>query len=282
MKDTLCSVLCRSVEREGAPFDSSKSAVLHLPLIAWNHTKRQSKAVHASIKMETCTTRSRMRKLKCRIKHASKTRGRKWARVRLETSTELNCLTNFLGPCCLIGVAKERPSRGNDYESLLNRANLLNIVEPVEFKGALKRRNVTMPGVDLMLCLGIGGKVWARHCCKVARDATVAMDLMRSMEAAPEPQETTNMSDNVEEIATEPGVSMLCCDNCALRVNSTTNDVVSCMVVQSSNGRHTVGNMIDFNDIECVRNQTSSAFNAQTMHFTCTHHKVSSFSTSET
>ena len=93
---------------------------------------------------------------------------------------------------------------------------MLNIVETVEFKGALKRRDAATPGVDLMFCLGISGKVWARCCCKVARDMPVAIDLMRSMEDTPELQETTNTNDNVEEIAIEPSVSVFCYDDCVL------------------------------------------------------------------
>lgn len=258
VKDTLCSVLCKSVEREGASFNSSKSTVFHLTLIAWNYIKYQLKIMDANIKIESYTTRSRIRKLKYGIKYTSKTRDRKWECIRLETNEELNCLKKLLGPYCLIGVTKERPSKGNNYEVLLNRADLLNIVEPVESKDAFKRRNVTTFGVDLMFCLGIGGKVWARYCNKVARDIPVAMDLMRSMEATPE---FINTNNNGEELAIEPGVSVFYYENCALQVNSITNDIVSCVVMHSSNRRHKVGNIIDFNDIEYVRDQIASAFN---------------------
>ena len=60
VKDALCSVLCRSVEREGASFDSSKSTVFQFPLIAWNCAKCQLKVMDANIKIETHTIRPRM------------------------------------------------------------------------------------------------------------------------------------------------------------------------------------------------------------------------------
>jgi len=115
--------------------------------------------MNSNIKIETNTTKSRIQKMKYGIKYTSKTRDRKWECIHLETNEELICLKKLIGPYCLIGVTKDRPSKSNNYEVLLNRADLLNIIEPVESKGPFKRRNVTTFGIDLMFCHGIGSKV---------------------------------------------------------------------------------------------------------------------------
>jgi len=123
--------------------------------------------------------------MKYGLKYISKLRERNWKTIRLETHDELESLKKLLGPYCLFGVTKSRLSRSNNYKVLLNKSDLLNIVEPMARKEQYKRRNVVTFGIDLMFCNRIGVKVWARYCSKVASDIPDAIHLLTAISIEP-------------------------------------------------------------------------------------------------
>ena len=57
---------------------------------------------------------------------------RKWEHVRLETLPQLTELKLLLGPYCLMGVTKARPSKRNRHEVKLNINYIINVIETLE------------------------------------------------------------------------------------------------------------------------------------------------------
>ena len=102
--------------------------------------------------------------MRCGLTYTLESDDRKWEHIRLETSNELEALKKMLGPHCTMGVAKGHPGKVNNYKSLLNENDIINIVLPINDKPEFRRRNVTTYGIDLMHSEGAGSKAWAR--CK--------------------------------------------------------------------------------------------------------------------
>ena len=141
---------------------------------------------------------------------------RKWEHVRLETLPQLTELKLLLGPYCLMGVTKARPSKRNRCEVKLNVNDTINVIETLENGTTFVRRNMSTFGIDLMHCDGIGGKLWARHRSQLANDNLRLLEALNSMKIAPTLLDDDADSDN--EVTTRAR-SMCCCENCVLRGN---------------------------------------------------------------
>ena len=71
----------------------------------------------------------------------------------------------------------------------------------------ISRRNVTIHGIDLMFCGGLGSKVWARNRSKIACEAPCSLDSIGTMNAEPNDVDENAGADVSTEVLVQPGTS---------------------------------------------------------------------------
>ena len=100
-----------------------------LPLDCWKNLKFKLNEDEDSIVVHRCLFKTCTLRIKFGSKCTYVIVGRSWEHVTLETSAQFTALKRMLGPCCHMGVTKERLNKGNGNQVMLNRHSTINIVE---------------------------------------------------------------------------------------------------------------------------------------------------------
>ena len=182
---------------------------------------------------------------------------------RITNKNQLGLLKSLLRPYCLFGVTKGRPCKSNNHQVVvISEHDDVNVVEPLSHATQFIRRNVTTHGVDALFCEGAGFKVWARCSRKRSSAVPCALDMMNEMNRVPMIADDES-NDALHLVNLEPGKTMFCHDNCALRVSAMSDGVVQCAMLQSTNSDQVAGSFVAFDDENEVKSMVSSTLNMQ-------------------
>jgi len=261
INEVLLKIMCKSGERVGSSFYSSKSQIFSLSTEIWNYILYFFNTSDTCIEIHEFNTNSRVKRIEYGMVYKSLLVQRKWYQIRLETHDQLNLLKSLLGPYCLFGVTKGRPGKVNNYEvSGVTKYDDINVVEPLSSPTEFVRRNITTQGVDLLFCEGVGCKVWARYSRKRSSTVPDILHMINEMNRTPNNAEYES-SNTLNNVMIEPGKTIFYYNNCALRVNTISDGIIQCIVLQSSNSDYATGSFICFENEDEVKAMVLSTLN---------------------